>query len=61
MMRRHGLSSTWSNTAAARVNDRTRISNRLTALLKAYFPQVLGWFDDVRTTLVCDFLVLWPT
>ena len=43
------------------VNDRTRISNRMTALLKAYFPQALGWFDDVRTTLVCDFLLLWPT
>lgn len=43
------------------VNDRTRISNRMTALLKAYFPQVLGWFDDVRTILVCDFLLLWPT
>ena len=33
----------------------------MTALLKSYFPQVLGWFDDVRTTLVCDFLLLWPT
>ncbi len=43
------------------VNDRTRISNRLTALLKSYFPQVLRWFDDIRTTLVCDFLLLWPT
>lgn len=61
MMRRHARCSTWSNTAAARVNDRTRISNRMTALLKAYFPQVLGWFDDLRTTLGCDFLLLWPT
>jgi transposase len=43
------------------VNDRTRISNRMTALLKAYFPQVLRWFDDIRTTLVCDFLLRWPT
>ena len=43
------------------VNDRTRISNRMTALLKSYFPQVLQWFDDIRTTLVCDFLLLWPT
>jgi transposase len=43
------------------VNDRTRISNRMTALLKAYFPQVLQWFDDIRTTLVCDFLLRWPT
>lgn len=43
------------------VNDRTRISNRTTALLKAYFPQVLQWFDDIRTLLVCDFLTSWPT
>ncbi len=43
------------------VSDRTRISNRLTALLKLYFPQVLDWFDDVRTDLVCDFLLAWPT
>ena len=42
------------------INDRTRISNRLTALLKGYFPQVLDWFDDIRTVLVCDFLDRWP-
>src|SRR2546427_13133803 len=40
--------------------DRTRISNRLTALLKGYFPQVLDWFEDIRTQLVCDFLERWP-
>jgi hypothetical protein len=33
----------------------------MTALLKLYFPQVLEWFDDVRTDLVCDFLLQWPT
>lgn len=43
------------------VGDRTRISNRMTALLKLYFPHVLQWFDDIRTTLVCDFLLHWPT
>lgn len=43
------------------VSDRTRISNRMTALLKLYFPQVLEWFDDIRTDLVCDFLLQWPT
>src|SRR6266513_1676921 len=41
-------------------SDRTRISNRLTALLKGYFPQVLDWFDDIRTRLFCDFLERWP-
>jgi transposase len=43
------------------VNDRTRLSNRMTALLKAYFPQILQWFDDIRTLLVCDLLLRWPT
>lgn len=43
------------------VSDRTRISNRMTALLKLYFPQVLECFDDIRTELVCDFLSRWPT
>ena len=43
------------------VNDRTRLSNRMTALLKASFPQILQWFDDSRTLLVCDVLPRWPT
>jgi transposase len=43
------------------VNDRTRLSHRMTALLKAYFPQVLHWVDDIRTLLVCDVLLRWPT
>lgn len=43
------------------VGDQTRISNRLTALLKGYFPQVLAWFPDIRTALVCDFLLRWPS
>jgi len=43
------------------VGDRTRISNRLTSLLKCYFPQVLTWFPDIRTELVSDFLLRWPT
>jgi transposase len=43
------------------VSDRTRASNRLTALLKLYFPQVLDWSPDVRTGMACDFLLKWPT
>ncbi|MCA1849511.1 MAG: IS110 family transposase [Acidobacteria bacterium] len=42
------------------ISDRTRISNRMTSLLKCYFPQALEWFPSVRTTLVCDFLLRWP-
>lgn len=43
------------------IGDRTRLSNRMTSLLKCYFPQVLDWFPDIRTELVCDFLWRWPT
>src|SRR5947209_10951838 len=43
------------------VNDRTRYSNRLTACLKMYFPQVLDWFFDVTTEVACGFLERWPT
>ncbi|MDT5268909.1 MAG: hypothetical protein QOH49_1095 [Acidobacteriota bacterium] len=43
------------------VGDRTRLSNRLTSLLKCYFPQVLEWFPDLRTELACDFLLRWPS
>jgi transposase len=43
------------------VGDQTRISNRLTALLKGYFPQVLQWFPDIRTNLVCEFLLRWSS
>ena len=43
------------------VGDQTRISNRLSALLKGYFPQVLAWFPDIRTELVCEFLLRWSS
>ncbi len=33
----------------------------MTALLKLYFPQILEWFQDIRTEIVCDFLLQWPT
>ena len=35
------------------VDERTRQSNRLTAELKMYFPQVLGWFSDAERTQAC--------
>jgi transposase len=43
------------------VNERTRQSNRLTANLKIYFPQILDWFDQSDSALVGDFLQRWPT
>ena len=43
------------------VNDKTRLTNRLTSVLKGYFPHVLRWFAALDTPLVCDFLKRWPT
>jgi hypothetical protein len=43
------------------VHDRTRLINRITDALKAYFPQVLGWFSDKEAPLFADFLKRWPT
>ena len=43
------------------VNEKTRQSNRLTAQLKLYFPQVLTWFDRIDSPLVGEMLKRWPT
>ena len=43
------------------VDQRTAQSNRLTQVLKQYYPQVLGWFDEVTSPLVEAFLKRWPT
>jgi transposase len=43
------------------VNDRIRLTNRLTHTLKEYYPQALDWFDQHDTVLFCDFLTRWPT
>ena len=43
------------------VHEKTRYSNRLTAHLKMYFPQVLDWFDDIGCSIAADFLLRWPT
>jgi transposase len=43
------------------VNERTRQTNRLTAQLKLYFPQLLDWYDAVDSPLVGALLERWPT
>jgi len=43
------------------VQDRVRITNRLTFTLKAYFPQVLDWFRDKETDVFAAFLERWPS
>jgi transposase len=43
------------------VDDRTRLTNRLTDLLKSYFPQALEWAGDLRKLAACEFLSTWPS
>jgi transposase len=43
------------------VHEKTRQSNRLTACLKMYFPQILQWFEDVSAPVVGALLARWPT
>ena len=43
------------------VDDKTRLKNRLTAVLKQYYPQILGWFANVDSAVVIDLLDRWPT
>ncbi len=42
------------------VDDKTRLTNRLSAALKQYFPQALEWFEQRDTVLFCNFLTRWP-
>ena len=43
------------------VNQRVALTNRITSLLKQYFPQALDWIGDVASIQACDFLEFWPT
>ena len=43
------------------VNESTALTNRLTALLKGYYPQALAWVGGLDTAWACDFLEQWPT
>jgi hypothetical protein len=43
------------------VDQRTAQSNRLTSVLKQYYPQILNWFEDLTAPLVAAFLARWPT
>ncbi len=43
------------------VQDRVDLSNRITATLKNYYPQVLDWFKEKDTIIFCDFICRWPS
>ena len=43
------------------VGEKVRLTNRLRAALKEYYPNALEWFDHVDTIVFCDFIARWPT
>jgi len=43
------------------VQDRVRVTNRLTFTLKDYFPQIVEWFRDKETDVFAAFLERWPS
>src|SRR5262249_27920878 len=44
------------------VDETTALTNRLTSLLKTYYPQALSWTgQQLDTAWACDFLEQWPT
>jgi transposase len=43
------------------VAEKVRLTNRITAALKSYYPQVLDWFDDKDTQVFCNFLTQYPS
>jgi transposase len=43
------------------VEEKLRFSQRLSAHLKLYFPQVLSWFGEISSQIAGRFLERWPT
>ena len=43
------------------VQERVNLSNKITAILKNYYPQVLDWFKEKDTLIFCHFISKWPS
>jgi transposase len=50
----------WVESRRMLVGEKVRLTNRITAALKSYYPQVLDWFDDKHTIAFCEFLEQFP-
>lgn len=50
----------WVESHRMLVQEKVRLTNRITASLKSYFPQVLDWFEDKDTFVFCEFLQQFP-
>lgn len=51
----------WVESRRMLVGEKVRLTNRITASLKSYFPQVLAWFDDKDTLVFCSCMEQFPT
>ncbi len=43
------------------VQNSVDLSNKMTATLKNYYPQVLEWFGEKDSMIFCDFIEKWPS
>jgi transposase len=57
---KHRALRQWVEARRMLVGEKVRLTNRITASLKSYFPQVLDWFEDKDTMAFCDFLTQFP-
>jgi transposase len=51
----------WVESRRMLVGEKVRLTNRITAALKSYFPQVLDWFEDKDTLVFCEFIEHFPS
>jgi hypothetical protein len=42
------------------VDERVKLTNKITATIKAYYPLALDIFSDLDTLIFCDFVQRWP-
>jgi len=42
------------------VNEKVKLTNKITVALKAYYPLALEIFSDLDTLIFCDFVERWP-
>ena len=42
------------------IQDRVRLTNKITASLKNYYPQAIDWFKEKHTVIFIDFIQKWP-
>lgn len=43
------------------VQSSVDMTNKITSVLKLYYPQALDWFEEKDSVIFCDFLLKWPT